>query len=75
MVLLPKSPEATGIKDYMPIALIQSVSKLVYKVIANCLSARLPNLVHQSQSAFIVGRYIQDNFQFVQLTAKLLHAR
>jgi hypothetical protein len=27
------------------------------------------------QSAFIKGRYIQDNFRYVQASARLLHAR
>jgi hypothetical protein len=35
----------------------------------------LDSLVHCSQSAFIKGRYIQDNLRFVQASARLLHAR
>jgi hypothetical protein len=33
MVLLPKSTDATTVRDYRPIALIHSVSKLIAKVL------------------------------------------
>jgi hypothetical protein len=58
MVLLPKSSEALGIKDFWMIALIQLIRKLVSKILANRLAARLPELVHKSQSAFISSRFI-----------------
>lgn len=32
-------------------------------------------MIHQDQSAFIKGRSIHENFQFVQASAKALHAR
>jgi hypothetical protein len=35
MVLLPKSFETLGIKDFRPIALIQLIGKLVSKILAN----------------------------------------
>jgi hypothetical protein len=47
----------------------------VSKILANHLAVRLLELVHKSKSAFITGRYIQDNFWFVHSAAKLLHAR
>jgi hypothetical protein len=47
-VLLPKSSEVPDIKDFKPIALIQSVGKMVSKILANRLAARLPKLVHKS---------------------------
>jgi hypothetical protein len=75
MILLPKSSEVPGIRDFRPIALIQSIGKLVSKILANRLAPRLPMLMHRSQSAFIIGWYIQDNFRFVHSEAKLLHAK
>jgi hypothetical protein len=75
MTLLPKNPDAAEIKDYSPISLIHSIGKLISKILANRLAPRLNEVVHQSQSAFIKGRYIQDNFKFVQASAKLLHVR
>jgi hypothetical protein len=48
MVLLSKSPEASDIMDFRPIAFIKSVGKLVSKILDNRLSPRLLKLVHQS---------------------------
>jgi hypothetical protein len=75
MVLLPKAPDATTIKDYQPISLIHVLGKLFSNVLANRLSSRLAQLIHVSQSAFVKGRYIQDNFKYVQSVAKTLNAR
>jgi hypothetical protein len=48
MTLIPRSAEVPGIKDFRSIALIQSIGKLVYKILANRLAVRLPKLVHKS---------------------------
>jgi hypothetical protein len=74
-VLLLKTLDASAIKDYRPISLVHVIGKLFSKVLANCLALRLGELVHASQSAFIKGRFIQDNFKFVQATPKLLHLK
>jgi hypothetical protein len=58
-----------------PIALIHIVGKLISKVLANRLAPWLENLVHVSQSAFIKGHFIPDNFKLVQTSTKMLHAR
>jgi hypothetical protein len=47
--------------------------KLITKMLANRLAKRLNELVSLIQSAFIKGRFIQDNFMLVQQTARLLH--
>jgi hypothetical protein len=83
VMLLPKSPEASTIKDYRPISLIHLVGKLIAKILANRLAPRLGSLVHNNQSAFIKGRSIHDkfikgrsihdNFRFVHASARLLH--
>jgi hypothetical protein len=41
----------------------------------NRLAARLEDMVSTNQSAFIKGRFIQDNFMLVQQTAKFLHSQ
>jgi hypothetical protein len=65
MTLLPKSLDAVKIKDRRPIFLIHIIGKLILKVLANRLAPWLNEVVHQSQSPFIKGRYIQDNFKFL----------
>jgi hypothetical protein len=42
-------------------------------VLANRLAGRLNQLVSPNQSAFIKGRFIQDNFMLVQQTTRFLH--
>jgi hypothetical protein len=40
------------------------------KVLANRLATHISELAHPSQSAFIVGRAIQDNLRVVQAFAR-----
>jgi hypothetical protein len=73
ITLLPKKEDAMNIRDYRPISLVHSFAKLVTKLLANRLAGRLDQLVSSSQSAFIKGRFIQDDFMLVQQTARYLH--
>ena len=73
ITLLPKVEAAEQPKDFRPISLVHSFAKLVTKVLANRLAGRLQHLVSPNQSAFIKGRFIQDNFMLVQQTARFLH--
>lgn len=75
MVLLPKKKEAATIKDYRPISLIHSFSKLVAKALSLRLTPFMPRLISPNQSAFLKGRQIHDNFWYVQQSAKLLHQK
>jgi hypothetical protein len=73
ITLLPKKVDAEQAKDFRPISLVHSCAKLVTKQLANRLAARLQEMVSPNQSAFIKGRFIQDNFMLVQQTARFLH--
>jgi hypothetical protein len=75
ITLLPKKEDAILAKDFRPISLIHSFAKLITKVMANRLSGYMDKLISKNQSAFIKGRFIQDNFMLVQQTARLLHAQ
>jgi hypothetical protein len=75
LVRLPKNNEATMVRDYRPISFIHVLRKLLSKVLSKRLSLRINKLVHPTQSAFIKGRFIQDNFKLVQASPKALHAR
>jgi hypothetical protein len=74
LTLLPKSAEAKCIKDYRPISRIHGLDKLNSMILASRLAPRISSLVHYSQSAFIKGRFISDNFCYVQSSTMLLHA-
>ncbi|WVZ90672.1 hypothetical protein U9M48_036954 [Paspalum notatum var. saurae] len=75
LVLLKKKPDASELKDYRPISLIHNVSKLITKVLATRLAPKLNTLIGANQSAFIESRCIQDNFQAVAATCKLLNRK
>jgi hypothetical protein len=72
ITLLPKKEVAEQPKDFRPISLVHSFAKLVTKIMANRLAGRLNDMVSPIQSAFIKGRFIQDNFMLVQQTARFL---
>jgi hypothetical protein len=73
ITLLPKKVDAEQPKDFRPISLVHSFVKLITKLLANRLAGRLQEMVSTNQSAFIKGRFIQDNFMLVQQTTRFLH--
>ena len=72
MILLKKNEHPAEIRDYRPISLIHSFSKLITKCLANRLAGVLDALVLRNQSAFIKGRRIHDNFRNVQIACKAI---
>jgi hypothetical protein len=56
ITLLPKKVDVEQPKDFRPISLVHSFAKLVTKLLANSLAARLQEMVSPNQSAFIKGR-------------------
>lgn len=56
MVLLRKNNAPTRLKDYRPIALMHSFSKLFAKCLATRLAPKLKDIVAMNQSAFIKVR-------------------
>ena len=72
LTLIPKVPDAKEPKDFRPISLIHSFPKIMAKLMANRLATTINELVLHNQSAFIKGRYILDNFKYVQRSAVLL---
>jgi hypothetical protein len=73
ITMVPKKDGAEQVKDFRPISLVHSIAKLITKILANRLAPRLNELVSPNQSAFIKGRFIQDNFMLVQQTSRLFH--
>jgi hypothetical protein len=73
--LLPKKDSVVHVADFRPISLIHSIVKLVTKIMACRLADRLVGMVSSNQSAFIKGRFIQENFMLVQQTARFLHSQ
>jgi hypothetical protein len=75
ITLIPKKEGADQVKDFRPISLVHSFAKLITKLLANGLAGRLNEMISPIQSAFIKGRFIQDNYMLVQQTARFLHQR
>ena len=54
--LIPKKNNALNIKDFQPISLVDSVYKLLSKVLANKLRMVLDKLILESQNSFVGSR-------------------
>jgi hypothetical protein len=72
MILVRKTNVPTRLKDYRPISLMHSFSKLFTKCLARRLAPSLKEMVAMNQSAFIKDRSIHDNFRAVQLACRWL---
>ena len=59
--MIPKKINAVNIKDYHPISLVDSLYKLLSKVLANRLRCVLDKLISNSQNSFVKGRQILDS--------------
>jgi hypothetical protein len=81
ITLIPKTVRVEHVKDFRPISLIHSFAKLVTKVLANRLAGKLNKMISPIQSAFIKGRFIQDNFakgpqpRWLSLPSSILRSR
>ncbi|GJY65385.1 RNA-directed DNA polymerase, eukaryota, partial [Tanacetum coccineum] len=60
IALILKIQDAKFVKDFRPISLIESVYKIIAKILANRLCLVLPYLISDVQSAFVSNRQILD---------------
>uniref|UniRef100_A0A8R7PWG4 Uncharacterized protein n=1 Tax=Triticum urartu TaxID=4572 RepID=A0A8R7PWG4_TRIUA len=58
LTLIPKEKEATSMKKFRPISLINCIFKVFTKVLANRLAVLMNRLTSTNQSAFIKGTFI-----------------
>lgn len=73
IVLIPKTEAPEYAKDFRPVSLVHSFAKLITKSLAIRLSRHIDHLISSSQSAFIKGRCIHDNFLYVRNLARAYH--
>jgi hypothetical protein len=73
ITLIQKKGETQTIADYRPISVMHSIGKLMGTILAHQLAPCLDRIISKSQSAFIRGRSIHDNFQYVQGAVNHFH--
>jgi hypothetical protein len=60
ITLVPKKDDLEKVNDFRPISLVNSIPKLVSKLLANRLQSIILDIIHENQYGFIKGRTIQD---------------
>jgi hypothetical protein len=60
ITLVPKIDNPEKVSDFRPISLINSVPKLVAKILANKVQKVATQVVHKNQYGFVKGKTIQD---------------
>ena len=60
LVLIPKKGGVEDLGDFQPISLLESLYKLLAKVMTNRLKKVLGKVVSENQDAFVKGRQILD---------------
>lgn len=61
LVLIQKRVGVEVIQDYRPISCLNTVYKVIARILANKLKAVLPDIVLQNQTAFVKDRLLMEN--------------
>lgn len=70
VTLIPKVSKPKSMGDLRPISLCNVYYKIILKALANRMKLLLPQIISESQSAFVPGRLITDN---LLVSAEILH--
>ncbi|CAA7042279.1 unnamed protein product [Microthlaspi erraticum] len=70
LVLIPKRRGADDLKDFRPISCLNTVYKLITRLISERLKKILPQIILADQTAFIKDRLLLEN---VLLAAEVIH--
>lgn len=72
---MQKKKGASAISDFRPISPINSIAKIITKLLANLLAPHMNSLVSNAQNAFIKKGCIHENFLYAQRVVQLLHKK
>lgn len=61
ITLIPKKDRVNKVENFRSISLYNVIYKLVAKVLTNRLKTVLPNIISETQNAFVPKRHISDN--------------
>ncbi|XP_019089220.1 PREDICTED: uncharacterized protein LOC109128016 [Camelina sativa] len=61
LALIPKVPGASVVSDFRPISCLNTLYKVIAKLLVARLKPVLPELIQRNQSAFIKGRLLVEN--------------
>lgn len=61
LTLVPKFPGASKITDFRPISCLNTVYKVISRLLVRRLKPILPSLILPSQTAFVQGRLLLEN--------------
>ncbi|KAL0650270.1 hypothetical protein Bca4012_092961 [Brassica carinata] len=70
LALIPKRPGASAISDFRPIACLNTVYKVISRLLVKRLKPILPSLIVPNQTAFVKDRLLVEN---TVLAAELVH--
>jgi hypothetical protein len=73
IALIPKTPDATSIDQFRPIAMANFKFKIISKIIADRLASIMPSIISEEQKGFIHDRNIKDCLCVASEAANLLH--
>ncbi|XP_019429404.1 PREDICTED: uncharacterized protein LOC109337009 [Lupinus angustifolius] len=66
VTMLPKTNDATTMKDMRPISCCTTIYKVISKILTTRLGRVINHVVDESQSAFVPGKVIHDNILLAQ---------
>ena len=61
IALIPKKVDVVNVRDFRPIILVDSIYKIISKLLANRLKRVISGIISESQNAFVLDRQILDS--------------